>query len=877
MLKKLIYLLLGVTGLLHLISCSNYSNVPVSDDYLNTGWRLFSSATVQVDGDVISQPAFDKDFGLPVEIPTTVLSGLIQNGVYKDVYYNMELEKIDKNQFQVPWWYRKQFEIQKTGKDIYHQLILEGINYKANLWINGQKVAGDDIMEGSFGIYTFDVTPYVNQGLNTMAIEIIPPRFGDLILGFVDWNPEAPDRNMGLWRGVRVRTTGAVSLAHSNVLSTVDTETLASASLVVSVYATNHSNESQSVEVKASLLGQKLSKTVTLPAGEELEVTFTPKEFQTLVIENPKLWWPNNLGDAVLHDLNVQVLVSNKVSDYSNIRFGIRQINDFFTDEGHRGFMVNGRKVLIRGGGWVDDMLLADSDEKVKAQVDYVKHMNMNAIRLEGFWGKNNTLYERCDEQGIMLMIGWSCQWEWESYCGRPDGPYMSIYPHEYDREANAFRQQVLRARHHPSVFLWTYGSDRLPHPDLEVILNNHMTQVDPTRPIVTTCRGVEVGGHANTSTISGPSAVKMLGPYDWVSPNYWYLDTQYGGAYGFNTETGPGPQVPPMESIKRMLPEKNWWPIDSMWNYHLGRNEFGTLNRFLRAFNARYGEAKSLEEFAFKNQISNYEAIRGMFEAFAVNKYKSTGVIQWMLNSAWPEMYWQLYDYYLMPNGAFYGTKKASAPLQAIYNYGDKNIYVNNDYLKGFDNLKLRVTVFDDKSREVYTHLADFSIGANVADLVHKMPVLKGLSNTYFLDLRILDSNSNEVANNFYWLSTVDDVPDFANTTWVYTPNKAFADLKGINNLPPANIDISFNKEIEGEWIKFSCDLNNSTEVIAFFVELRIIDTASNQTVLPVFWEDNYLSLVPGETRKITGKVRHQGAGVNGFDLIVSGQNIVN
>jgi exo-1,4-beta-D-glucosaminidase len=452
----------------------------------------------------------------------------------------------------------------------------------------------------------------------------------------------------------------------------------------------------------------------------------------------------------------------------------------------------------------------------------------------------------------------------------------MSIYPEEYEREATAFKQQVLRARHHPSVFLWTYGSDRLPHPDLEVILNNHMAQVDPTRPIVTTCRGVEVGGHANTSSISGPSAVKMLGPYDWVSPNYWYIDTLFGGAYGFNTETGPGPQIPPIESIQRMLPQKHLWPMDSMWNYHLGRNEFGTLNRYLRAFNARYGEAKSLEDFAFRNQISNYEAIRGMFEAFAVNKYKSTGVIQWMLNSAWPEMYWQLYDYYLMPNGAFYGTKKASAPLMAIYNYGDKNIYVNNDHLYDYQNLNLSVSVFDTQSKKVYSHQQKFNIDANSSALIHDMPALKDLSTTYFLDVRISDENDHEVANNFYWLSTQEDVPDFTSTTWIHTPNKAFAELTGINTLKPTTIAVDFEKSIEGEWIVFTCKLSNSTDLLAFFIELRVVDANTSQSVLPVFWDDNYVSLVPGTQKVLKGKVKHNGLKLDDFKLVVKGHNVM-
>ena len=868
-------ILAAITGCLCLASCSAEKQPFNYETDMKSGWRLFSSATVAAGGDVISNKNFDQNTGMPVVIPATVLSGLIQNGYYPDIYFNKNLEKVDKSAFSVPWWYRNNFEINKTGTNVYHHIILEGINYKANLWVNGKKVAGDDVMEGSFGIYNFDLTKYVRKGKNAVAIEIIPPVHGDLTLGFVDWNPEAPDRNMGLWRGVKLRTTGTVSVAHSNVVSKVDGDSLNYAELTISAFITNHTDAPNEFTLLAGYDGKEYSQNVKLEANEEREVFFTPNEFPGLKIKNPRLWWPNNMGEAYLHDLTIKAVVQNNISDEQKIRFGIRQIGDFWTNEGHRGFTVNGQKVMIRGGGWVDDMLLADSDEKVKAQVDYVKHMNLNAIRIEGFWGRNNTLYERCDEQGIMLMIGWSCQWEWESYCGRPDGPYMSIYEHEYEREASAYRNQVLRARHHPSVFLWTYGSDRLPHPDLEAILNRHMEEVDPARPIVTTCRGVEVGGHRNTSTISGPSGVKMLGPYDWVSPNYWYNDTNYGGAYGFNTETGPGPQVPPIESIKRMLPEKHWWPKDTMWNYHLGRNEFSTLNRFLEGFNARYGEASTLEEFAFKTQISNYEAIRGMFEAFAVNKFKSTGVIQWMLNSAWPEMFWQLYDYYLMPNGAFYGTKKASAPLMAIYNYKDNNIYINNDHLAAVENLTLAVSVYDINSRKIYSDEVQFIAAANSSALIHKMPPINNLSNTYFLDLRVFNSIKEEVAGNFYWLSTKPDVQDFASTKWYYTPNIKFADLTGINSMPLANVEMHVDKAEEDGKVHFTCTLENTSDLLAFFIELRIVNIDNDQSVLPVFWNDNYVSLVPGEKRVLKGWVSSGGLDHSKLGIAIKGQNI--
>jgi exo-1,4-beta-D-glucosaminidase len=876
--KKVSFILLTLAGIsgLHLTSCANQESM-VQDSTINDEWELFAASTTDAEDSTISTSQFAPSNAENIKLPATVLSGLRQNGHFEDLYFNMGLKKIDKKPFSKPWWYRKELTLEQSGADLNYQLIFEGLNYKADLWINGQKISGPGQMEGAFGVYQFNVTPLLTEGKNIIAVKVFPPQKGDLTLGFVDWNPEAPDGNMGLWRGVRLKTTRSIALSHPNVRSSVNTQTLEEATLTVSVFTKNLTDSPQKTVLKAVLLNSSFSKTIQLKPGEEKEVFFESEEFPELQISNPQLWWPNNMGDQPLHQLKITSTTNHHISDISQTRFGIRQIEDYFTDEGHRGFKVNGKKFLVKGGGWVDDMLLADNDEKVKAQIDYVKQMNMNTIRLEGFWGNNNTLYNYCDEQGIMLMTGWSCQWEWEGYCGRPEGRYMSVYPEEYERESAAYRQQVLRTRSHPSMLLWTYGSDKLPHPDLEAILNRHMTEIAPDAPVVTTCRGVEVGGHQNTSEISGPSGVKMLGPYDWVPPVYWYTDTLYGGAYGFNTETGPGPQIPPIESIKKMLPEKNWWPIDSLWQHHFGRNEFGTIDRYLKAFNARYGESTSLEEFTFKNQMSSYEAIRGMFEAFAVNKYKATGVIQWMLNSAWPEMYWQLYDYYLRPNGAFYGTKKACAPLTPIYNYKDQNVYVNNDYLHEYGELTLSIRIYSSNSEILFSEDHPFSISANQSEKVFDLPDINNLSTTWFLDLRINDETGKELANNFYWLSTKQDVPDFATTTWVYTPTVEFADFSEINQLEPQDLTLSVDKEIRNQKVFFYCTLKNEGEKLAFFNELLANDNNSGDVILPVFWEDNYITLLPGEERTITGSVNKNGLEVENIAIEIKNLNTIN
>lgn len=834
---------------------------------INSDWTLQNSTQIDADGSKISLQSFDDSKWYKTDIPTTVLNALIQNGVYSDIYFGKNIESIDTKQFETPWWYRKEFTIDQDYSNA--QLILDGLNYKANIWLNGKLIADSKTIEGAFKISNLNISQYLNAETNVLAIEVIPPKSGDLTIGFVDWNPTPPDQNMGLWRGVHLKLTGKTSINDVFVQTDVNTETLAEASLELSTTLKNHANEVVSVELKGTIGEINFNKSYTIPANEETQVVLTQKEVAEFLIKDPKLWWPNNLGEPNLYDLTLAVFVDGIKSDEQKVRFGIREIEQFINNEGHKGYKVNGKKVLIRGGGWVDDMLLADTDEKVRAQVEYTRHMNLNTIRLEGFWGANKTIYDAADENGILLMIGWSCHWEWAVYCGRKEYDiYMSIdTPEDMELQSDAFVDQIKWLRNHPSVFLWVYGSDKLPMPELEEMLERKIIPIDPTRPRLSSCRGHAVGApEPQDSEVSGPVGVKMRGPYSYVTPNYWFVDTEYGGAYGFNTETGPGPQVPPLESMKKMIPADDLWPIGDVWDYHNGRHAFGKLDHYLKAFNARYGEANDVEEFTFMSQISNYEAIRAMFDAFAINKYSATGVIQWMLNSAWPETFWQLYDWYLMPNGAFYGTKKSNAPLHLAYNYGDKKIYVVNEYLEAQKGLTAQIKVLDIDSKELLSETVKVEIEENSSKLLFEFPEIANLTTTYFLDMKLIDANGKEVSNDFYWLSTKDDVLDFAQTNWHVTHNTSFADMTALKTMPEATVKTTTNIEENSDSYNFTVEVENTSDKIAFFIELNLADEVTGNSILPVFWSDNYISLLPGEKKTVSctvAKSNTQGAPV--------------
>jgi exo-1,4-beta-D-glucosaminidase len=424
----------------------------------------------------------------------------------------------------------------------------------------------------------------------------------------------------------------------------------------------------------------------------------------------------------------------------------------------------------------------------------------------------------------------------------------------------------MLWLRNHPSIYMWMLGSDKLPCPELEMKYVGLFKKYDPSRPYATSAGGAGTDDNKIVaevplvSEISGPTGMKMLGPYAWTPPYYWFTDTKLGGAWGFNTETCPGASIAPLASLRKMIPEEALWPIDKKyWEYHTGRNEFTSLDRDINAINARYGKSNGVDEFAFKAQVNNYEIMRPQFEAFVANKPKSTGLVQWQLNSAWPKLIWQLYDTYLQPNGSFYGVKKACTPLHAIYRYGFDDIYLANEDLEAANGLSLKIRVFDIHSKEIFSDQWKGDIPSNISKVIYKLPEIKNLTPVYFLDLRIYAQDGKEVDHNFYWLSTKKDVLDYTaakKLPWpYYTPTKQYADFTALNELPKVKPDCNYEYSKDNEFGHVTLTVKNTSDAIAFFNFFDVQDPQTHEPVLPIYWDDNYVSILPGETRTYNAK----------------------
>jgi exo-1,4-beta-D-glucosaminidase len=335
------------------------------------------------------------------------------------------------------------------------------------------------------------------------------------------------------------------------------------------------------------------------------------------------------------------------------------------------------------------------------------------------------------------------------------------------------------------------------------------------------------------------------------------------------------GPAVPPAESIKEMLPKEHWWPIDDYWNYHAGGGAFKDLHVFTNALNARFGQATSLEDYTLKSQLQSYEGVRAMYEAYSRNKYNSTGVIQWMLNNAWPSMIWHLYDFYLRPGGGYFGAKKAMEPLHPVYGYDDHSVWVVSSQYEDAKGLKLIAKVLNLDATEKYSQEVALDAPSDSTTKVLTLPETDGLSPTYFLLLRLEDAAGKIVGSNLYWLSAKAETIDWEKSNWYTTPTASYADYTALAQLPKVKLKVSDHSERKGEEEVTHVTVENPSKALAFFVRLKVEKGRGGEEILPVLWQDNYISLLPGEKRELTASYRANELGTAMPAVEVSGWNV--
>jgi len=889
--------------------------------FLKDDWVLQSSFIVKEDGRKISSGKFQPKEWYPTTVPTTVLAALVRNGVYPDPYVGLNNMKIpdasdefnqtydlrkyshlpDKhNPWKDPYWFLTHFRLPDDFRGRIIWLILEGINYRAEIWLNGHNVADSKDIVGMFGHWTFDITKFANfMESNTLAIKIFPLDYpglpsepqlkafgpfgpnggttGDIgknvtmhcSVGW-DWIPAVRDRNIGIWQDVFLSATGPVDIRHPHIVTDLPLPNLERAEITIEADVTNLTDSPQKGTLIAKIRPEnikgselKLEMNTDLNSKQTKTIRFDSESHKQLLIESPKLWWPNGYGTQNLFELELVFEVDAVRSDIERQTFGIREVDSRVTEVdgwARRDFFVNGQKILIRGGAWVPDMMLNRSGEKLYHELRLSKEANLNIVRI---WGGGLTppeeFFNICDQMGLLVWhdfwITGDCQGTW--------GKGSQEYPYDADAFLKNATDVVKKIRNHPSILAWTAGNEGYPREEIYVPLRNEiLAKLDGNRPFLPSSGyreppeewGLSWPDNQKAGTYSG-------GPYHWVDPREYYKKVDERKDWLFKNEVGL-PSVPCLESLKKFIPDLEpdpdvKFPLNHSWGYHDACEGNGKYSLYDEAIRKRYGEPKDLLDYVQRAQLINAENYRAIFESVNHAMERVSGVILWKTNPAWPSVIWQLYDWYLCPNAGYYFTKKACEPLHIQLNIDDLSVSVVNHHLQTKDVVFIG-HVYSRNMERIWAIIDKIRIGAtSSAEIIRVEIPEEAKRDVYFVELQLRDDQDNLISENFYWLTDEDD----------YT---------SLSTLPQVKLDVEIDKVDTKEQVKCHLRVKNSSDTLAFFVNPSIRKGEDGEEILPSFWSDNFFSILPGKTKELTVEFqRSKLEGTKAF-LRMEGWNIV-
>jgi len=859
---------------------------------LADGWKLVSATGLKADGATISAAGYDDGAWVPVsKMPATVLEILQQAGIYPNLYFGKNLRtEVPPDLFQQDWWYRVTFTA-PAGYRTY-QLNFPGINYRADIWLNGQRIADSTQIVGMYTHHTLDVTPWLVSGKpNTLAVRVIPERaiqdvngveLADSWYDWINWrylgyqgpdknpangNSFVSDRNAGIFKPVQLRAFGDVDIGPALVNSELPLPGTDSARLTI--YSTLHNYSSTPVRgvLQATITRDgktpvRVAQPVTLEPGAEREIAFTPDDFAGLTIDRPDLWWPYTMGNPDLYDLRLDFIQSRIVTTTSTLRFGIRTVSQGRDSDdssvapgGNFYLRINGRDFLVRGATYTPDLLYKYDPERDRAILRYVKDLGLNMLRLESKIASARFV-QLADEMGIPLMYGWMCCNQWEKWQQWDD---------EDRRVASeSLQSQITMLRSHPSAFLWANASDGRPPDKVRDTYRKIIDDLHWQNATVDTVSSFARDADGNPLW----DGIQMAGPYSWRPPSYWFSG-RYGAARGASAEQGDNEHIPPYASLRRFIPPNKMWPINDTWYFHAGAApQNSNLTNIRRVIDRRYGFSTSAQMFADKAQLAHYESTRAQFESFAANGWDSHKMtIYWMLNSHWPSFFGNIFDYYLRPGGAYYGAKKGLEPLSVVFdsyagsNHHRATVTVVNQSPEAKQDLRVRVRIYDLSGKVRDDRAADgIDVASGSTAAAMTLPPGPADSRVFFVRCQLLDASGGVITENVYWQSQVpDDVGPPANDTAFDSRQISWADMTPLNSMPKPALDITAHRD-EADAARVTVTLRNRGKQIAFFERAELLSAAEGDEILPISYDDNYVTVFPGETVEIRGQVPSPG-----------------
>lgn len=845
-------------------------------------WQMYKAGDTKDAAEKISQPGYQAGQWMPAIVPGTVLNSLVHNNVYPEPYFGMN-NKLDKNIIPdlakvgrdfYTYWFRTEFDVPESYKGKIVWLEVGGINYRAEIWVNGYLLGN---MSGMFKPDYIDITDFARiGGKNALAIKVYPVDMpgtikpkrwgaagefhngGDGNMGLnttmlmsVGWdftfNDGIRDRNTGIWKNISLYATDKAVIRHPFIKSELSKPGYDLAKETVSVEVTNPTHGNVKCTVKGEILGENItfSKELNLFRGETKEVRFTPEEFPQLVIKNPRLWWPLFKGKPELYELKLTVTVDGKVSDETKTRFGIREItSDQNTPDKSRQFYVNGKKLFIRGTNWIPEGMLRHSDERTYAELRYTKQSGINLVRM---WGggiaESDYFFQLCDEMGLLV---------WQEFWMTGD----TKHPHDGDLYLSNVEATVKRLRNHPSLAYYVSSNESTEMPGAKELI----MKLDGTRgyQMQSECDGVHDGS-----------------PYKQVNPMQHYENTasERGSRVdGFNPEYG-APTIPTVETLREVMDEKDLWPINKeVWDYHDGGG-FHLMSTMYTDLTNHYGKSSSIEEFATKGQFVGAMNSKSIWEVWNYNKFGygdryASGLLFWYHNCPVSQVCARMWDYSLEPTASLYHTQNALEPLHAQFDYLKNTVSVYNDYYEAFKNYKVTAEVYDLNSKKVWNKSQTIDIPEDgVVNDVFKIDFPQNITQVHFIKLRLYNEKGKEVGNTFYWRSN--DKYEGSKTLTGPT-SSGFEDL---SKLKQVQLKTKHKLSKNEDWQVMEMEVRNPSSTVAFFVQLQYLDE-NGKPVRPSFYTDNFFSLLPGESKKVTIETAIKNLPANG-KFVVKGWNV--
>jgi hypothetical protein len=875
---------------------------------LAAGWRMIPAPKITADGPAISQSNFDTKAWMSATVPGTVLTTMVDRGIYPDPDYGLNNLAIPESLNQQDYWYRVEFHTPKSARGRRLALTFEGINYEARVWLNGQSLGS---IKGAFIRGAFDVTDIAKPDKeNVLAVRVSPPPHpgipqeqsvkggpgengGIMCLDgptFVategwDWIPAVRDRNTGIWQPVTLTATSAVKIGDAQVVTSLPLPDTTSAQVEITVPMENVSSAPVNGALKASFGEIVVTKQLTLAPGKN-SIKLSPTEFAQLTVLHPRLWWPNGYGKPDLYTLHLSFSEDAIESASKTLRFGIREVTyelslldstghlrrleyspttarmkqEQVVNVRHEGMReipatdpfppsyppewrdgwkswvaslmpggelsssvkmlddkktapylvikVNGVRIAARGGNWgMDDSRKRVSREHLEPYFRLHRDANLNMIRNWVGQDTEQTFFDLADEYGLMI---WNDFWEsTQNYNVEAQDPVLFL--------DNA-RDTILRFRNHPSIVVWCGRNEGVPQPIINEGLIDLIRTLDGTRYYFPSSNQVNL---------------QNSGPYKYMDPTLYFTTLNHG----FSVETGT-PSFSTLESFRAWIPKEDQWPIGDAWAYHdWHQSGNGDMAPFMAQMQAEFGAPVSLEDFERKAQMLDYVDHRAIFEGMNAHLWSpNSGRLLWMTQPAWPSNTWQILNSDYDTQSSFYAVKKACEPLHVQLDLSNYNVAVVNTTNDAQSGLSINASVYSLENKLLFHREEKRDAPADALTDGFKLDLapLLATEGVVLVSLELRNSTGEVVSRNLYWLGADN------------------ASYRRLNRLPTTSLSATAKSTRTSDSIRVQVELRNTGTAASLETKLTLLNAGDDSRILPAYYSDNYISLLPGESREI-------------------------